>query len=41
MDSLKLDKKICEYLDNQKLKEIFDLNYYTKKIGLIFSRVFK
>ena len=40
LDSLKNDKKICGYFDNKKLEKIFDLNYHTKKIGLIFNRVF-
>ena len=40
LDSLKSDKKIYGYFNNKKLKKIFDLNYYTKKIGLIFNRVF-
>ena len=40
LDSLKSDKKIYGYFDNKKLKKIFDLNYHTRKIGLIFDRVF-
>jgi len=40
LDSLKNDKKIYGYFDNKKLEKIFDLNYHTKKIGLIFNRVF-
>jgi len=40
LDSLKSDKKIYGYFDDIKLKKIFDLNYYTRKIGLIFNRVF-
>ena len=40
LDSLKRDKKIYGYYDDTKLKKIFDLNYYTRKIGLIFNRVF-
>ena len=40
LDSLKGDKKIYGYFDDTKLKKIFDLNYYTRKIGLIFNRVF-
>ena len=40
LDSLKSDKKVYRYLDNIKLKKIFDLNYYTRKINLIFNRVF-
>ena len=40
LDSLKSDKKIYRYFDNNKLKKIFDLNNYTRKIGLIFNRVF-
>ena len=40
LDSLKSDKKIHGYFDDIKLKKIFDLNYYTRKIGLIFNRVF-
>jgi len=40
LDSLKSDKKIYGYFDDTKLKKIFDLNYYTRKIGLIFNRIF-
>jgi len=40
LDSLKRDKKIYEYFDSKKLNKIFDLNYYTRKIDLIFNRVF-
>jgi adenylosuccinate lyase len=40
LDSLKSDKKIYGHFDNKKLKKIFNLNYYTRKVGLIFNRVF-
>ena len=40
LDSLKSDKKIYGYFDDKQLKKIFDLNYHTRKIGLIFNRVF-
>ena len=40
IESLKNDKKIYRCFDNKKLEKIFDLNYHTKKIGLIFNRVF-
>ena len=40
LDSLKNDKRIYGYFDNKKLEKIFDLNYHTRKIGLIFNRVF-
>jgi len=40
LESLKSDKKIYGYFDDTKLKKIFDFNYYTRKIGLIFNRVF-
>ena len=40
LDSLKNDKKIYGYFDNKKLEKIFELNYHTRKIGLIFNRVF-
>ena len=40
IESLKSDKKIYRCFNNKKLEKIFDLNYHTKKIGLIFNRVF-
>ena len=40
LDSLRNDKKIHEYFGNKKLEKIFDLDYHTRKIGLIFNRVF-
>jgi len=40
IESLKSDKKVYRCFDNKKLEKIFDLNYHTKKIGLIFNRVF-
>ena len=40
IESLKSDKKVYRCFHNKKLEKIFDLNYHTKKIGLIFNRVF-
>ena len=40
LESLKSDKKIYRYFNNKKLAEIFNLKYYTRKIGIIFNRVF-
>ena len=40
LDSLKNDKKIYNHLDYKKLMKIFDFNYHTRKINLIFNRVF-
>jgi len=40
-DSLKSDKIIYKEIGHSKLKQIFNLHYHTKKISLIFKRVFK
>ena len=40
LDSLRSDKTIQEMIGDKKLIKIFDLNYHTKKVGLIFKRVF-
>ncbi len=34
------DADICEHLDPEKIKEIFDVSYHLKYISAIFSRVF-
>ena len=39
--SLKSDKIIYQNIGDKKLKKIFNLDYHTKKINLIFKRVFK
>ena len=41
LNSLKNDKIIYNKIGNEKLNKMFDLNYHTKKIDLIFNRVFK
>jgi len=41
LDSLRGDKIIYSKINDKKLKKLFDLNYHTKKISLIFNRVFK
>ena len=40
-DSLINDSLINKKISNKDLKKMFDLNYYTKKINIIFNRVFK
>jgi len=40
-ESLKNDSLINEKISNKDLKKMFDINYHTKKIDLIFKRVFK
>ena len=37
---LKKDEKVMRFLGEEKLKAIFDYDYYTKNIDQIFSRVF-
>ena len=39
-DSLANDSLINKKISNKDLKKMFDLNYHTKKINTIFSRVF-
>jgi len=39
--SLAADKDILKQIPLKKLKILFDLNYYTKNINIIFSRIFK
>lgn len=34
------DKEICSHLSEEKIEEIFDLNYHLKYINAIFDRVF-
>ncbi len=41
LDLLKKDKLVSEKLSDKKLEEIFDLNYHTKNIDHIFSKIFK
>jgi len=40
-ESLAKDSLINKLISNKDLKEMFDLNYHTKKINIIFKRVFK
>ena len=40
LDLLKSDNQVVEKLGNDKLEEIFDLNYHTKNIDHIFRSVF-
>ena len=40
LDSFKNDKKIYKYFNNKALKKIFDLKYHTRKVNIIFNRVF-
>jgi adenylosuccinate lyase len=35
------DKKITNKIPVKKLKKLFDFSYHTKKINIIFRRVFK
>jgi len=39
--SLMNDSLINKKISNKDLKKMFDLNYHTKKINIIFNRVFK
>ena len=39
-NSLLLDSEVLKHLDEKKLDKIFDLNYYLRKVNVIFSRVF-
>ncbi len=41
LELLKKDEKVSSKLSAKKLEEIFDLNYQTKNIDHIFSRIFK
>jgi adenylosuccinate lyase len=40
-ESLSNDLSINKKISNKDLTKMFDLNYHTKKINLIFNRVFK
>ena len=40
-DSLMNDSLINKKISNKDLKKMLDLKYHTKKINIIFSRVFK
>ena len=41
LESLRGDKIIRSKIKDKELNKIFDLKYHTKKINLIFNRVFK
>ena len=40
-ESLSKDSLINKKISNKDLKKMFDLNYHTKKINIIFNRIFK
>ena len=39
--NLSKDKLIKKHLTSKELEQLFDLNYHTKNVNYIFSRVFK
>jgi len=39
--NLSRDKEVARYLDKQALNRIFDLDYYLRNVGKIYSRVFR
>lgn len=40
LDFLKADKDVSARLSDERLEELFDLNYHTKHVDTIFQRVF-
>ena len=40
-DSLAKDKMLTKTISIKKLKKMFDLKYHTKKVNVIFRRIFK
>ena len=40
-ESLAKNSLINKLISNKDLKKMFDLNYHTKKINVIFNRIFK
>ena len=40
-ESLSKDKMVMKKISNKRLKEMFDLDYHTKKINIIYKRIFK
>jgi adenylosuccinate lyase len=38
---LSKDKMVIKKISNKRLKKMFDLNYHTKKINVIYKRIFK
>ncbi|PIP19948.1 MAG: adenylosuccinate lyase [Candidatus Omnitrophica bacterium CG08_land_8_20_14_0_20_41_16] len=38
-NSLMLDSEVSKYLNEKEIDKIFDLNYYLRKVNMIFSRV--
>ena len=40
-DSLAKDKMLTKTISIEKLKKMFDLRYHTKRINVIFRRIFK
>ena len=40
-ESLSADKMIINKISTNNLEKMFDLNYHTKKINVIFKRIFK
>ena len=40
-ESLSKDKMVMKKISNKRLKEMFDLYYHTKKINVIYKRIFK
>ena len=40
-ESLANDEMINKKISNKNLKRMFDLNYHTKRIDIIYNRIFK
>ena len=40
IDMLKADETIAEYMTNNEIESLFDLEYHTKHVDTIFARVF-
>ena len=40
-ESLSSDKMVNKKISDKQLKKMFDFNYYTKRVNVIFKRIFK
>ena len=40
-EMLSKDKMVIKKISNKRLKKMFDLDYHTKKINIIYNRIFK
>ena len=40
LQELQADKEVAKFIDQSSLEKLFDMNYHTKNVDVLFNRVF-